>query len=59
MAANAIIILLILMGITGIIEFRPWRGQYRNITCKVIFWIYWSVLVVVTISIPTMWLFIL
>ena len=59
MTANTIIILLTLMGITGIIEFRPWRGQYRNTTYKVIFWIYWSVLVVVTISIPTMWLFIL
>ena len=59
MKANAIIILLTLMGITGIIEFRPWRGQYKNATYKVIFWIYWSVLVVVTISIPTMWLFIL
>ena len=59
MIANTIIILLTLMGITGIIEFRPWRGQYKNTTYKVIFWIYWSVLVVVTISIPTMWLFIL
>lgn len=59
MEAIAIIILLTLMGLTGVVEARPWRVQYRNTICKVIFWIYWSILAIATFCVPIMYVLIL
>ena len=59
MAANIIVALITMLGIVASVEFHPFRRNYRNTTCKVVFYIYWMVLVFATIAIPTMWIFIL
>lgn len=57
MAANMIVTMITILGIVAAVEFHPFRNNYRNTVCKVLFIIYWMVLVVFTITLPVMWIF--